>query len=58
LDPLKQLAIIWCGVFVAGVLANKTRLTSVLYFLAFGALMVNIGVLPEKSSPDHVCTRV
>ncbi len=51
MDPLKQLAIIWCGVFVAGVLANKTRLTSVLYFLAFGALMVNIGVLPEKSTP-------
>jgi Kef-type K+ transport system membrane component KefB len=51
LDPLKQLAIIWCGVFVAGVLANKTRLTSVLYFLAFGALMVNIGVLPRESTP-------
>jgi Kef-type K+ transport system membrane component KefB len=48
---LKQLAIIWCGVFVAGVLANKTRLTSVLYFLAFGALMVNIGVLPRESTP-------
>jgi len=51
LDPLKQLAIIWCGVFVAGVLAHKTRLTSVLYFLAFGALMVNIGVLPQESTP-------
>ena len=48
---MKQLAIIWCGVFVAGVLANKTRLTSVLYFLAFGALMVNIGVLPHESTP-------
>ncbi len=36
---------------MAGVLANKTRLTSVLYFLAFGALMVNIGVLPHESTP-------
>ena len=51
LDPLSQLAIIWCGVFVAGVLAAKTRLTAVLYFLAFGALMVNIGVLPQESAP-------
>ena len=37
--------------FVAGVLATKTRLTSVLYFLAFGAIMVNIGVLPQESTP-------
>lgn len=51
MDPLTQLAIIWCGVFVAGVLATKTRLTAVLYFLAFGALMVNIGVLPQESTP-------
>lgn len=51
MDPLTQLAIIWCGVFVAGVLASKTRLTSVLYFLAFGALMVNVGLLPQDSTP-------
>ena len=51
MDSLTQLAIIWCGVFVAGVLANKTRLTSVLYFLAFGALMVNTGILPRESTP-------
>ena len=51
MDPLFQLAIIWCGVFVAGVLAQKTRLTSVLYFLAFGALMVNLGVLPTDTAP-------
>jgi Kef-type K+ transport system membrane component KefB len=51
LAPLLQLAIIWCGVFVASVLATKTRLTSVLYFLAFGALMVNTGILPTESAP-------
>jgi Kef-type K+ transport system membrane component KefB len=51
LGPLEQLAIIWIGVFVAGLLANKTRLTSVLYYLAFGALMVNLNVLPTESAP-------
>ena len=51
MGPLEQLAIIWIGVFVAGLLANKTRLTSVLYYLAFGALMVNLNVLPTESAP-------
>jgi Kef-type K+ transport system membrane component KefB len=50
-DPLVQLAIMWFGVFVASVLATKTKLTSVLYFLAFGSLMVNIGILPTDSAP-------
>jgi Kef-type K+ transport system membrane component KefB len=51
LSPLAQLAIIWAGVFVAGLLATKTRLTSVLYYLAFGALMVNLNILPGESAP-------
>jgi len=51
MDPLVQLAIIWAGVFGAGLLASKTRLTAVLYFLAFGALMVNIGILPTDTAP-------
>ena len=49
-DPLFELAIMWAGVFVASLLASKTRLTSVLYFLAFGALMVNIGILPTETN--------
>ena len=48
--PLFQLAIIWAGVFVANILAVRTKLTSVLYFLAFGAIMVNIGLLPQQLS--------
>lgn len=44
------LAIIWSGVVVSYFLAQKTKLTPVLYFLAFGSLMVNIGVLPEQST--------
>lgn len=44
------LAIIWSGVLLSYFLADKTKLTPVLYFLAFGSVMVNIGVLPEQSS--------
>ncbi|HHQ14582.1 MAG TPA: cation:proton antiporter, partial [Chromatiales bacterium] len=51
MEPLVQLAIMWCGVFIASVLADKTKLTSVLYFLAFGTVMVNTGFLPTETSP-------
>lgn len=51
MDPLVQLAIIWAGVLVASVVAARTRLTSVLYFIAFGAVMVNIGILPTDTAP-------
>ena len=44
------LAIIWSGVFLCYFLAHKTKLTPVLYFLAFGSTMVNFGVLPEEST--------
>lgn len=44
------LAIIWGGVFISSYMANKTKLTPVLYFLAFGSIMVNMGILPEESS--------
>ena len=44
------LAIIWTGVFISYLFAEKTKLTPVLYFLAFGSLMVNVGILPEESS--------
>lgn len=44
------LAIIWFGVFLSYYLADKTKLTPVLYFLAFGSTMVNLGVLPAEST--------
>lgn len=50
-EPLFHLALIWCSVYVAVFLANKTRLTSVLYFLALGSLMVNTGILPVETDP-------
>jgi Kef-type K+ transport system membrane component KefB len=49
-DPLFELAIMWTGVFFASLLAAKTKLTSVLYFLAFGAVMVNVGILPTETN--------
>lgn len=50
MEDLVHLALIWGGVFIAHYLAVKTKLTAVLYYLAFGATMVNLGVLPEESS--------
>ena len=45
-----QLAIIWVAVYIASLVAVRTRLTAVLYYLACGALLVNIGVLPTESA--------
>jgi len=49
MHSLAHLAVIWAAVFVAVVAGKKTRLTSVLYFLFMGFLLVNIGVLPRES---------
>lgn len=51
MEPLAQLAIMWLGVFFAVFAARKTKLTPVLYFLFVGAVLVNVGVLPEVSHP-------
>jgi Kef-type K+ transport system membrane component KefB len=51
MENLLHLALIWAGVFLAGYLARKTKLTPVLYFLAIGCLMVNTGLLPEETTP-------
>lgn len=40
------LVIIWCGIFLASYAAHLTRLTPVLWYLFFGAMMVNLGWLP------------
>jgi Kef-type K+ transport system membrane component KefB len=51
MEPLLHLAIIWLGVFAAVFAARKTKLTPVLYFLAVGSILVNLGILPEQSHP-------
>lgn len=50
-DSLLYLVIIWLGVYVAVICARKTRLTPVLYFLAVGAVLVNLGILPTDTGP-------
>lgn len=51
MSDLTQLAIIWASVYLAVIAAQKTKLTPILYFMAFGSLMVNLGIIPEQSSP-------
>ncbi len=51
MGPLGYLALIWTAVFVANIAARKTRSVPVLWFLAFGAAMVNSGVVPMESDP-------
>ncbi|MFT5351998.1 MAG: Kef-type K+ transport system membrane component KefB, partial [Gammaproteobacteria bacterium] len=51
MHDLQQLALIWASVFIASWLTAKTKLTPVLYFLAAGCVMVNIGWLPVESTP-------
>jgi Kef-type K+ transport system membrane component KefB len=48
MEDLISLAIIWAAVFVAHFAAAKTRLTPVLWFLAMGSILVNLGILPEE----------
>ena len=51
MHDLQQLALIWASVFIASWLAAKTKLTPVLYFLAAGCVMVNLGWLPRDNTP-------
>lgn len=51
MESLSYLALIWASVYISIALAERTRLTPILYFLAMGSLLVNIGILPEE--PDH-----
>ncbi|MEH6580902.1 MAG: cation:proton antiporter [Halioglobus sp.] len=48
MEDLFSLAIIWIAVFIAHYAAAKTRFTPVLWFLAMGCILVNVGILPEK----------
>ncbi len=51
MEPLPELAIMWIGVFFAVYAARKTKLTPVLYFLFVGAILVNVGILPQDTDP-------
>jgi len=53
MHDIEILAIIWVSVFIAAFCANLTRLTPVLWYLLFGAILVNTGLLPEQM-PDFI----
>ncbi|GGF55103.1 cation:proton antiporter [Alteromonas lipolytica] len=46
MHDLAVLATMWVSVFVASYFAHRTRLTPVLWYLFFGAVFVNLGILP------------
>ena len=48
MHDIQILALIWSSVFLASMLADKTRLTPVVWYLFFGALMTNFGILPVE----------
>ena len=47
--PLTQLLLIWTSVLLAIGLAERTRMTPVLWYLFMGAALVNLGLLPVES---------
>jgi len=51
MQDLNYLALIWCSVFISYWLANRTKLTPLLFYLVMGSIMVSIGLLPEQSTP-------
>ncbi len=51
MHAMSSLALIWSAVLLASVAAKWTRLTPVLWFLFFGAVMVNTGLLPQHGDP-------
>lgn len=48
MHDLAILATIWASVFVAAYLADKTRLTPVLWYLFCGTILVNLNILPTE----------
>ncbi|MFK8011817.1 MAG: cation:proton antiporter [Marinicellaceae bacterium] len=48
MHDISILAIIWLSVLMASYLAHITRLTPVLWYLFCGALLVNVGFVPEE----------
>ncbi|MDA8752624.1 cation:proton antiporter [Halieaceae bacterium] len=48
MEDLVALAITWLAVFVAHFAAARTKLTPVLWFLAMGCILVNVGLLPPE----------
>ncbi len=50
-NNISILAIIWASVIVSAFFATRTKQTPILWFLFFGALLVNTGILPQQMPP-------
>ena len=51
MGDIYHLTMIWLAVLTSVYLSKHTRLTSVLYFLFIGCLLVNLGLVPLEASP-------
>ncbi|MGD8325169.1 MAG: cation:proton antiporter [Gammaproteobacteria bacterium] len=51
MHAFQHLILIWIAVFAAVIVARRTRLTPVLFFLFFGFVLVNVGFLPREPEP-------
>ncbi len=51
MHALSSLALIWVAVLLASYAAKWSRLTPVVWFLFFGAVIVNTGLLPQHADP-------
>jgi len=51
MENLLHLLIIWIAVLVASYTATRLRLTPVLFYLFFGALITNAGLVPMEPTP-------
>lgn len=51
MEALTQLTLIWIAVFFSVMAASHSRLTPMLFYLASGCIMVNVGLLPVESDP-------
>lgn len=51
MENLTHLLIIWVAVLAASYVAVRVRLTPVLFFLFFGAVITNVGLLPVEPTP-------
>lgn len=51
MDNLSYLALFWGGVYFSSVLAKRTQILPILFFIAFGSVLVNFGFYPQQSIP-------
>jgi Kef-type K+ transport system membrane component KefB len=51
MHDLTTLSFIWAGVYLCNLISHYVGLTAIVFWVLFGALCVNTGLLPEHPSP-------